>query len=151
MPYLVFSWRPLSPFTHIYIALPLLLSLPKQAQLNPTGPLLHCTISNLFILPITYLTQTPTTIMPNMNALLQTLLLALAATAAASPPPLQRDSTAAIIGTFSNGACSAGQQDWSDAVAAPPGPGTCHELPGDSMKIWWVKKGCLGTYIVLCF
>jgi hypothetical protein len=76
-------------------------------------------------------------------------VLALSATAAIATPvspaagdPI--DFTAAIIGTFNGGTCSSNQQDWSDSVDLFRGSGTCHELPGSSMKIWWVKKGCLG-------
>ncbi|KAH7068675.1 hypothetical protein FB567DRAFT_540956 [Paraphoma chrysanthemicola] len=79
------------------------------------------------------------------SALLTTLLLlTLSSTTLASPPQAltQRDSTVAIIGTFADARCTAGQKDWSDGVAKMPGVGKCHELPGEGVKMWWAKKGC---------
>ncbi|KAH7083419.1 hypothetical protein BKA63DRAFT_152930 [Paraphoma chrysanthemicola] len=73
-------------------------------------------------------------------------LLTLSPTTLASPTPsqalTQRDSTVAIIGTFADARCTAGQKDWSDGVAKMPGVGTCHELPGEGVKMWWARKGC---------
>ena len=77
------------------------------------------------------------------------LLLALTASSLATPPQslAQRDSTTAIIGTFNDARCTSGQKDWSNAVPVMPGPGACQELPGEGLKLWWAKKGCLGTWI----
>ncbi|KAI0443708.1 hypothetical protein F4803DRAFT_549809 [Xylaria telfairii] len=65
-----------------------------------------------------------------------TLIAVFASTALASPQLNVRKDTAGIFGIFDDSNCSVNQRDMSDAN------GNCHELPGKSMKIWWLKKGC---------
>jgi hypothetical protein len=55
-------------------------------------------------------------------------------------PQLNAGFTKGIIGVFDDASCGVNQKDFSDTDR------TCHELPGQSMKIWWLKKGCGGTY-----
>jgi hypothetical protein len=75
-----------------------------------------------------------------------TLLLALAVgtSSAASVIARQDLGTVAIIGTFTDTACRAGQTDYSQTALNHWG--TCSNLPGNSMKIWWLAKGCTGTF-----
>ncbi|KAH7138432.1 hypothetical protein B0J11DRAFT_563416 [Dendryphion nanum] len=44
--------------------------------------------------------------------------------------------TKGIFATFDDANCGVNQRDVSDTN------GGCHELPGQSMKIWWLRKGC---------
>lgn len=55
-------------------------------------------------------------------------------------PQLNAGFTKGIIGVFDDTACSVNQKDLSDTDR------TCHVLPGQSMKIWWLEKGCGGAY-----
>ncbi|KAJ2896766.1 hypothetical protein MKZ38_005254 [Zalerion maritima] len=75
------------------------------------------------------------------------LTLALAGTSLAAPAspsnPLSEIATrsgeyqtAGIVGYFGDTSCANGQTDASSA------DGECRELPGKSMKIWWLAKGC---------
>ena len=55
-------------------------------------------------------------------------------------PQINAGFTKGIIGVFDDPSCGVNQKDFSDTER------TCHELPGQSMKIWWLKKGCGGAY-----
>lgn len=46
---------------------------------------------------------------------------------------------AIAFATFTDSSCSAGQVDYHRA------DGTCNDLPGQSMKIWWLASGCRST------
>ena len=59
---------------------------------------------------------------------------------------LPRDNTAAIIGTWDDKQCSVSKVDDSVAVPDNKHVGDCKELRGNSMQVFWVKKGCTGTY-----
>lgn len=59
---------------------------------------------------------------------------------------LPRDNTAAIIGTWDDQKCGISKVDDSVAVPDDRPTGACKELRGNSMQVFWVKKGCVGTY-----
>lgn len=71
-------------------------------------------------------------------------LIALPLLVSASPALTSRDDTTAIIGTFSDAHCTQNQRDDSAGMPFPQHYGPCKELPGQSMKIWWLKKFCPG-------
>ncbi|KAI0443707.1 hypothetical protein F4803DRAFT_296952 [Xylaria telfairii] len=48
--------------------------------------------------------------------------------------------TAAIIGVFDQPGCTGSQTDLSQSAGEHWG--TCSNLPGRSMKVWWAAKGC---------
>jgi len=77
----------------------------------------------------------------------KTLLLAVLAGTSSAGRLIPREElgTAAIIGTFTDSNCQTGQTDLSDTVKE--NWGTCRNLPGSSMKIWWTAKGCTGKSI----
>ncbi|XP_014556388.1 hypothetical protein COCVIDRAFT_100036 [Bipolaris victoriae FI3] len=58
-----------------------------------------------------------------------------------------RDNTAAIIGTWDDQKCGISKVDDSVAIPDDRPTGNCKELRGNSMQVFWVKKGCVGTYI----
>lgn len=59
---------------------------------------------------------------------------------------LPRDDTVAIIGTWDDRQCRNAKIDDSIAVPNPDHYSNCKELRGNSMQIFWIKKGCTGTY-----
>lgn len=54
-----------------------------------------------------------------------------------------RDNTAAIIGTWDDKQCGISKVDDSVAVPDNRPTGNCKELRGNSMQVFWVKKGCV--------
>lgn len=75
---------------------------------------------------------TPTTSAPASDAFTQDIFV--------------RDDTASIIGTFTDAYCLQNQRDDSGAVLPGERTGQCKELPGQSMRIWWIKKNCYGEF-----
>lgn len=84
-----------------------------------------------------------------MQFAIKTILVAvLAGTSyAGSVIPRENIGTAAIIGTFTDKNCQVGQTDYSQTVGDHWG--TCRNLPGSSMKIWWLAKGCTGKFFTI--
>jgi hypothetical protein len=80
----------------------------------------------------------------------KTFLLAVLAGTSSAGRLIQREDigTAAIIGTFTDSNCQTGQSDYSETVK--DNWGTCRNLPGSSMKVWWLAKGCTGKSVLAC-
>ena len=59
---------------------------------------------------------------------------------------VSRDDTVAIIGTWDDKQCRNAKIDDSIAVPNPDHYSNCKELRGNSMQVFWLKKGCTSTY-----